>query len=233
MSSKLSFTDINSWYTSLNTLKNKENINLGSETAPNLNERQVRATDINDYINKLNALRTNEYFRHADWISISTVSSKDQIRDILKQNINTEIANLDKVCANFSVTTSNSTFGFKTSFSTGCDTNKTDATSRCITNQTETCKTNGTTCGTDGTITQFVFTDNGRTTGRCGITFFTGGNATNSRTTFSTNTDSTCSTNSTNSTSTDKTSSDNTITTTYNFSVVSDKPIISNSKNTQ
>ena len=27
MSSKLSFTDINSWYTSLNTLKNKENIN--------------------------------------------------------------------------------------------------------------------------------------------------------------------------------------------------------------
>lgn len=232
MSSKLSFTDINSWYTSLNTLKNKENINLGSETAPNLNEQQVRATDINDYINKLNALRDNEYFRHADWISISTVSSKDQIRDILKQNINTEIANLDKVCANFSVTTSNSTFGFKTSFSTGCNTNKTDATSRCITNQTETCKTNGTTCGTDGTITQFVFTDNGRTTGRCGITFFTGGNATNSRTTFSTNTDSTCSTNSTNSTSTDKTLSDNTITTTYNFSVVSDKPIISNSKYT-
>ena len=145
MSSKLSFTDINSWYTSLNTLKNKENINLGSETAPNLNQAQIRATDINTYINKLNALRTNEYFRHADWITITTVSSKDQIRDILKQNINTEIANLDKVCANFSVTTSNATFGFKTSFSAGsCSTNITDATTRCITNQTSSCKTNGT-----------------------------------------------------------------------------------------
>lgn len=233
MSSKLSFTDINSWYTSLNTLKNKENINLGSETAPNLNQAQIRATDINTYINKLNALRTNEYFRHADWITITTVSSKDQIRDILKQNINTEIANLDKVCANFSVTTSNATFGFKTSFSAGgCSTNITDATTRCNTNQTSSCKTNGTTCGTDGTITQFVFSDRGRTTGRCGITFFTGGNATSSRTTFSTNSDSTCSTNFTNSTSTDKTLSDNTITTTYNFSVVSDKPIISNSKYT-
>ena len=128
MSSKLSFTDINSWYTSLNTLKNKENINLGSETAPNLNERQVRATDINDYINKLNALRTNEYFRHADWISISTVSSSEQIRDILKENINTEITNLDKVCANYSVTTSNSTCSTQ-----DCNTCQTDKTNSCKT----------------------------------------------------------------------------------------------------
>ena len=63
MSSKLSFTDINEWYTSLNTLRNKENISLGVVSVPNLNQKQVRATDINDYINKLNALRTNEYFK--------------------------------------------------------------------------------------------------------------------------------------------------------------------------
>lgn len=209
MSSKLSFTDINSWYTSLNTLKNKENINLGSETAPNLNERQVRATDINDYINKLNALRTNEYFRHADWISISTVSSSEQIRDILKENINTEITNLNKVCANYSVTSGN--FTCSTESTRDCST---CTTSTCNTfNNSASCATNST-CATNTTYTgsrKGFFTHDLSTfndtftckTTRC-ITqgFFT------------------CSTDSTNSTTYRN----------YSFSVVSGKAVISNSK---
>ena len=209
MSSKLSFTDINSWYTSLNTLKNKENINLGSETAPNLNERQVRATDINDYINKLNALRTNEYFRHADWISISTVSSSEQIRDILKENINTEITNLDKVCANYSVTSGDST----------CSTNSTRDCSTCNTescytfNNSSTCSTNST-CATNSTYTgsrKGFFTHDLSTfndTYTCRTTY------------FMTEGYSTCSTNSTNATTYRN----------YSFSVVSGKAVVSNSK---
>ena len=209
MSSKLSFTDINSWYTSLNTLKNKENINLGSETAPNLNERQVRATDINDYINKLNALRTNEYFRYADWVSINTVSSSEQIRDILKENINTEITNLDKVCANYSVTSGNST----------CSTNSTRDFSTCTTeschtfNNRSSCSTNNT-CATDSTYTgssRGFFTHDLSTfndTFTCRTTYFT------------TEGYSTCSTNSTNATTYRN----------YSFSVVSGKAVVSNSK---
>lgn len=209
MSSKLSFTDINSWYTSLNTLKNKENINLGSETAPNLNERQVRATDINDYINKLNALRTNEYFRYADWISISTVSSSEQIRDILKENINTEITNLDKVCANYSVTSGDST----------CSTNSTRDCSTCNTescytfNNSSTCSTNST-CATNSTYTgsrKGFFTHDLSTfndTYTCRTTY------------FMTEGYSTCSTNSTNATTYRN----------YSFSVVSGKAVVSNSK---
>lgn len=209
MSSKLSFTDINSWYTSLNTLKNKENINLGSETAPNLNERQVRATDINNYINKLNALRTNEYFRYADWISISTVSSSEQIRDILKENINTEITNLDKVCANYSVTSGDST----------CSTNSTRDCSTCNTescytfNNSSTCSTNST-CATNSTYTgssKGFFTHDLSTfndTYTCRTTY------------FMTEGYSTCSTNSTNATTYRN----------YSFSVVSGKAVVSNSK---
>ena len=209
MSSKLSFTDINSWYTSLNTLKNKENINLGSETAPNLNERQVRATDINDYINKLNALRTNEYFRHADWISISTVSSSEQIRDILKENINTEITNLDKVCANYSVTSGDST----------CSTNSTQDNSTC---STSTCTTfnNSTSCSTNSTCA----TNSTYTGSRKG--FFTHDLSTFNDTYTCKTTHCitqgyfTCSTNSTNSTTYRN----------YSFSVVSGKAVVSNSK---
>lgn len=209
MSSKLSFTDINSWYTSLNTLKNKENINLGSETAPNLNERQVRATDINDYINKLNALRTNEYFRHADWISISTVSSSEQIRDILKENINTEITNLDKVCANYSVTSGDST----------CSTNSTQDNSTC---STSTCTTfnNSTSCSTNSTCA----TNSTYTGSRKG--FFTHDLSTFNDTYTCKTTHCitqgyfTCSTDSTNSTTYRN----------YSFSVVSGKAVISNSK---
>lgn len=209
MSSKLSFTDINSWYTSLNTLKNKENINLGSETAPNLNERQVRATDINDYINKLNALRTNEYFRYADWVSINTVSSSEQIRDILKENINTEITNLDKVCANYSVTSGDST----------CSTNSTRDCSTCSTescytfNNSSTCSTNST-CATNSTYTgsrKGFFTHDLSTfndTYTCRTTY------------FMTEGYSTCSTNSTNATTYRN----------YSFSVVSGKAVVSNSK---
>lgn len=209
MSSKLSFTDINSWYTSLNTLKNKENINLGSETAPNLNERQVRATDINDYINKLNALRTNEYFRYADWVSINTVSSSEQIRDILKENINTEITNLDKVCANYSVTSGDST----------CSTNSTRDCSTCNTescytfNNSSTCSTNST-CATNSTYTgsrKGFFTHDLSTfndTYTCRTTY------------FMTEGYSTCSTNSTNATTYRN----------YSFSVVSGKAVVSNSK---
>lgn len=207
MSSKLSFTDINAWYTSLNTLRNKENISLGSVSAPNLNERQARATDINDYINKLNALRTNEYFRHADWISISTVSSSEQIRDILKENINGEITNLNKVCANYSVTTRNSTFKtFKFS------TNRTSGNSTF--NQSLTCKTECNTCATNGTYdsdgrkifnthTLFTFSDTYICFTKEDFTF----------------TNATCRT-------------DSTIRTNYNFSVVSGKAVISNSKTT-
>lgn len=225
MSSKLSFTDINSWYTSLNTLKNKENINLGSETAPNLNERQVRATDINDYINKLNALRTNEYFRHADWISISTVSSSEQIRDILKENINTEITNLDKVCANYSVTTSNSTCSTQ-----DCNTCQTDKTNSCKTNMTRFCTTfnqssscnTNSTCATNSTYSggRKVFNthnDSFSNTYSC----FTVTQSTNS-------TNSTCSTNFTSTNST--CSTDFTTSYRYNFSVVSGKAVVSNSK---
>lgn len=209
MSSKLSFTDINSWYTSLNTLKNKENINLGSETAPNLNERQVRATDINDYINKLNALRTNEYFRYADWISISTVSSSEQIRDILKENINTEITNLDKVCANYSVTSGDST----------CSTNSTQDNSTC---STSTCTTfnNSTSCSTNSTCA----TNSTYTGSRKG--FFTHDLSTFNDTYTCKTTHCitqgyfTCSTNSTNSTTYRN----------YSFSVVSGKAVVSNSK---
>ena len=209
MSSKLSFTDINSWYTSLNTLKNKENINLGSETAPNLNERQVRATDINDYINKLNALRTNEYFRHADWISISTVSSSEQIRDILKENINGEITNLNKVCANYSVTSGD--FTCSTNSTRDCSTCKTDT---CSTfNNSSSCSTNST-CATNSTYT-------GSRKG-----FFTHDLSTFNdtyvcRTThFMTEGYFTCSTNSTNATTYRN----------YSFSVVSGKAVVSNSK---
>lgn len=209
MSSKLSFTDINSWYTSLNTLKNKENINLGSETAPNLNERQVRATDINDYINKLNALRTNEYFRYADWISISTVSSSEQIRDILKENINTEITNLDKVCANYSVTSGDST----------CSTNSTQDNSTC---STSTCTTfnNSTSCSTNSTCA----TNSTYTGSRKG--FFTHDLSTFNDTYTCKTTHCitqgyfTCSTDSTNSTTYRN----------YSFSVVSGKAVVSNSK---
>lgn len=207
MSSKLSFTDINEWYTSLNTLRNKENISLGAISVPNLNQKQARATDINDYINKLNALRTNEYFKHADWISISTVSSSEQIRDILKENINGEITNLNKVCANYSVTTRDSTcqtFDFSTNRTSGNSTF----------NQGSTCKTECNTCATNGTYgsdgkkifnthTLFTFSD----TYIC----FTKENFTS--------TDTTCSTNSTTKTN-------------YNFSVVSGKAVISNSKTT-
>ena len=209
MSSKLSFTDINSWYTSLNTLKNKENINLGSETAPNLNERQVRATDINDYINKLNALRTNEYFRHADWISINTVSSSEQIRDILKENINTEITNLYKVCANYSVTSGDST----------CSTNSTNDNSTC---STSTCTTfnNSTSCSTNSTCA----TNSTYTGSRKG--FFTHDLSTFNDTYTCKTTHCitqgyfTCSTDSTNSTTYRN----------YSFSVVSGKAVVSNSK---
>ena len=209
MSSKLSFTDINSWYTSLNTLKNKENINLGSETAPNLNQRQVRATDINDYINKLNALRTNEYFKHADWISISTVSSSEQIRDILKENINGEITNLNKVCANYSVTSGDST----------CSTNSTNDNSTC---STSTCTTfnNSTSCSTNSTCA----TNSTYTGSRKG--FFTHDLSTFNDTYTCKTTHCitqgyfTCSTDSTNSTTYRN----------YSFSVVSGKAVVSNSK---
>lgn len=211
MSSKLSFTDINAWYTSLNTLRNKENISLGSVSAPNLNERQVRATDINDYINKLNALRTNEYFRHADWISISTVSSSEQIRDILKENINGEITNLNKVCANYSVTSgdftcsTNSTSDFSTCTTERCTTFNNSAS--CSTNST--CATNSTYTGsTKGFFTHDLSTFND--TFRCQTSFFiTEGYFT-------------CSTDSTNST----------IYKNYSFNVVSGKAVISNSKTT-
>ena len=209
MSSKLSFTDINSWYTSLNTLKNKENINLGSETAPNLNQRQVRATDINDYINKLNALRTNEYFRYADWVSINTVSSSEQIRDILKENINGEITNLNKVCANYSVTS-------------GDFTCSTESTRDCSTCTTSTCNTfnNSASCATDSTCA----TNTTYTGSRKG--FFTHDLSTFNDT-FTCKTTRcitqgffTCSTDSTNSTTYRN----------YSFSVVSGKAVISNSK---
>ena len=209
MSSKLSFTDINEWYTSLNTLRNKENISLGTISVPNLNQKQARATDINDYINKLNALRTNEYFKHADWISISTVSSSEQIRDILKENINGEITNLNKVCANYSVTSGDST----------CSTNSTRDCSTCNTescytfNNSSSCSTNST-CATNSTYTgsrKGFFTHDLSTfndtytckTSHC-ITqgYFT------------------CSTDSTNSTTYRN----------YSFSVVSGKAVVSNSK---
>ena len=212
MSSKLSFTDINSWYTSLNTLKNKENINLGSETAPNLNQRQVRATDINDYINKLNALRTNEYFRHADWISISTVSSSEQIRDILKENINGEITNLNKVCADYSVTTSDSTCKTQNSV---CKTFS-DC-SQCRTNSAS-CKTNSTYdggCITNGTKSSTDF----KTAFKTFITNNSGNSTFNNKDVNSTTTNNTCSTNFTSTTS-------------YSFKVVSGKAVISNSKTT-
>lgn len=210
MSSKLSFTDINAWYTSLNTLRNKKNISLGSVSAPNLNERQVRATDINDYINKLNALRTNEYFRHADWISISTVSSNEQIRDILKENINGEITNLNKVCADYSVTTSDSTCKTRDQSCSTCDycgqcqTNS----ASCITNSTYTCITD---CSRSGnmfstSVKEFSTNNSGNSTNNAGF----------SCNTFTFNTCSTFSTSHRN----------------YNFSVVSGKAIISNSKTT-
>lgn len=212
MSSKLSFTDINEWYTSLNTLRNKNNISLGSVSAPNLSERQVRATDINDYINKLNALRTNEYFRHADWISISTVSSNEQIRDILKENINGEITNLNKVCADYSVTTNDSTC--KTQWSvcqtfSDCSQCQTDSAS-CQTNSTYDggCKTNGTRSSSDF-ITAF----------KSFITNNSGNSTFNNKDGDSTMTNNTCSTNFTRTTS-------------YSFKVVSGKAVISNSKST-
>ena len=209
MSSKLSFTDINEWYTSLNTLRNKENISLGAVSVPNLNQKQVRATDINDYINKLNALRTNEYFKHADWISINTVSSQDQIRSILKENINGEITNLNKVCANYSVTSGDST----------CSTNSTNDNSTC---STSTCTTfnNSTSCSTNSTCA----TNSTYTGSRKG--FFTHDLSTfNDTFTCKTSTNSTngfftCSTDSTNSTTYRN----------YSFSVVSGKAVVSNSK---
>lgn len=210
MSSKLSFTDINAWYTSLNTLRNKKNISLGSVSAPNLNERQVRATDINDYINKLNALRTNEYFRHADWISISTVSSSEQIRDILKENINGEITNLNKVCADYSVTTSDSTCKTRDQSCSTCDycgQCKTNSAS-CITNSTYTCITD---CSKRGnmfstSVKEFSTNNSGNSTNNAGF----------SCNTFTFNTCSTFSTSHRN----------------YNFSVVSGKATVSNSKTT-
>ena len=209
MSSKLSFTDINEWYTSLNTLRNKENISLGAVSVPNLNQKQVRATDINDYINKLNALRTNEYFKHADWISINTVSSQDQIRSILKENINGEITNLNKVCANYSVTSGDST----------CSTNSTNDNSTC---STSTCTTfnNSTSCSTNSTCA----TNSTYTGSRKG--FFTHDLSTFNDTYTCKTTHCitqgyfTCSTDSTNSTTYRN----------YSFSVVSGKAVVSNSK---
>ena len=209
MSSKLSFTDINEWHTSLNTLRNKENISLGAVSVPNLNQKQVRATDINDYINKLNALRTNEYFKHADWISVNTVSSQDQIRSILKENINGEITNLNKVCANYSVTSGDST----------CSTNSTNDNSTC---STSTCTTfnNSTSCSTNSTCA----TNSTYTGSRKG--FFTHDLSTFNDTYTCKTTHCitqgyfTCSTDSTNSTTYRN----------YSFSVVSGKAVVSNSK---
>lgn len=212
MSSKLSFTDINEWYTSLNTLRNKENISLGAISIPNLNQKQARAIDINDYINKLNALRTNEYFKHADWININTVSSSEQIRNILKENINGEITNLNKVCADYSVTTSDSTC--KTQHSvcqtfSDCSQCQTNSAS-CQTNSTYDggCKTNGTSSPTD-----FKTAFKGFITNNSGNSTF------NNKNGDSTMTDNTCSTNFTRTTS-------------YSFKVVSGKAVISNSKTT-
>lgn len=232
MSSKLSFTDINEWYTSLNTLRNKENISLGSITVPNLKQKQAKATDINDYISKLNALRTNEYFKHATWITISPVSSKDQIKEVLKSNISTELGYLNDVCANFSKTTSNITNDCSTfTCSKSCKTNQTTADTVCITNSTNTtCSTNQT-CNIhfDGWCSQFSDGSN-KTTNTCETwvcqtytwstkTFKTnssgGGNTTNS--TFSESSE--C-----------QTFTCKTTTTHYDFSVVANQPIISNSK---
>lgn len=210
MSSKLSFTDINTWYTSLNTLRNKTNISLGPVSTPNLSEQQVRATDINEYINKLNALRTNEYFRHADWISISTVSSNEQIQDILKENINNEITNLDKVCADYNVITGDSTcktWSSECKTFSNCSQCQTDSIS-CQTNSTYDggCKTDNT-----GSPADFKTAIKGFKTNNYGNSTF------NNKNVDSTTTDNTCSTNFTRATS-------------YSFKVVSGKAIISNSK---
>lgn len=217
MSSKLSFTDINEWYTSLNTLRNKENISLGAISVPNLNQKQARATDINDYINKLNALRTNEYFKHADWININTVSSQDQIRSILKENINNEITNLNKVCAKYSVTSSNSTC--KTS---GNGTNSTFF-------QSSSCQTNSKSCQTNNTYDGGCKTESTCKTCSAGFSFQTAFKTfitnTSGNSTFSQSFDDKTSTNSTCNTNVTKTFS-------YNFSVVSGKTTISNSKST-
>lgn len=186
-------SDLTSWYTRINNIRNKTNISLGSISVPSVQGSQASAAQYNAVVNQIKSLYTNNYLSFADQTStLNTVSSGTLMQSAAVSNINTRLTSLEKICGNC-ITSVNST---------------------CSTNSTKTCSTTS-----NSTLSFSTFSDNGLqfkfTFGTNVVYSYRSGNANGQATkatfaTFSTNfTFGNCNTFSTNSTTTNSTFSTN------------------------
>ena len=131
--------DLTAWYNQLNTIRQKQNISLGTVSVPNVYKTKALSSTLNTFFNQINALKTNEYLQHAygwnEWTAGigDGVQPKEKIVSSLKTTIENQLDNLSLVCGNCIVTNRTSTSNSKTlnnqggrmSFSTTKTTNTT------------------------------------------------------------------------------------------------------------
>lgn len=200
-------SDLTSWYTRINNIRNKTNISLGSITVPSVQSSAATAAQYNAVVSQIKSLYTNNYLSFADQTStLNTVSSGTLMQAAAVNNVDTRLTSLEKICGNCTTsvnstcstnntttnsTTSNSTLSFSTFSNFGKQDKFTNGT-----NVIYSYKSGGNANGQATKATFATFSTN-FTTGNCSTnstnatttnsTFSTNSFATNATTTFSTN----------------------------------------------
>lgn len=218
-------SDLETWYTRINGIRDKENIKLGDISIPSVQYSSAKASHVNDAIAQITGLYVNTYFSYADQSTpLESVSVGELIKKITSDNIDDRLTALEAICANYVVETTESgvlSFGttsfevdalqFSTSSQSTNSTNSTCSTFSTTSNFTnvQSFSTFGTTFFNRTTNTTFFDTFGTEADGvnfnvtetTCSTYTTTSGYTTNTTASFSTNTYSTNSTQSCSTTS--------------------------------
>ena len=112
--------DLTAWYNQLNTIRQKQNISLGTVSVPSVYKTKALSSTLNTFFDQINALKSNEYLQHAygwnEWTAGigDGIQPKEKIVSSLKTTIENQLDNLSLVCGNCIVTNRTSTSNSKT-----------------------------------------------------------------------------------------------------------------------
>lgn len=192
---------------------------------------------MNTLINSINGLKSNKWFSYADWDNQPvTVVAEKIIESVTSDSVTEQLNNLDLVCANTS-TTCQTSFDSKSCSTTSCTTTTNTTTSNSISNSIQSNTGFGTEFQSQGgngnNWSDRNFCSAGTPSNGVNSRNNVGNTTDSHRTSFSQTTTNSTTSNSTN--STNSTFSNQSVNSTYyyNFSVVTGKPIVTNSKTSE
>lgn len=142
--SLITSSDLSNWYQRLNSIRNKDGIDLGNEEEEIIEENDVISISTLKHLQeKINALKDNTYLSYAEYTitNLDDIDKNTLINIKIKKNIEENFTSLESICANdlTCITTSDTTQ------------NIVDITCATTTNSTynNTCKTNSATANTN------------------------------------------------------------------------------------